>query len=510
MASEKEAYNVEESNTPSPSEEQGIAALKSNADIALQIIEGHEDIEYTKEEERSLLWKIDLHVLTIMMGSYFLQFLDKGALSSSSVFGLTEDLNLVGQQYSWAGSIFYFGYLIAQPVLGRALVYFSIPKYVGACLVVWSIILITTVATKNFAGLAVIRFLLGVCEATVSPAWVLLTAIWYKQNEQPLRVGIWYCGNAIGVIFGGLIAYGLGHIHSAISSWKWFYVIYGIITFIWGFVIFFFLPESPASARFLNEREKIIAVQRIRVNKTGIKNNTFKKEQVYEALMDPQVWLLVLIEFVGCLPAGGIQNFGNLIIKSFGFSSFETVLIGMPSGAIQGITLILSGIIIGLYRNTACHMQSLSMIPCIIGTVLVKKLPNHPNSTRAGKLVAFWIQYSNTVCDVGIFTLMTRNISGFTKKTVAGALLFIAYCVGMISAPQFFKADQAPGYQEGFNMMIVTWVILLILPQILRLYYVYENKRRDKEDELNPKQHIQNEEFLDLTDKNQNGFRYSL
>ena len=198
----------------------------------------------------------------------------------------------------------------------------SISKYVGACLVMWSVILVCTAAAHNFAGLACIRFFLGVCEATVSPAWVILTSMWYKKTEQPVRVAIWYCGNAIGVIFGGLIAYGLGHINSNIASWKWFYIIYGIITFFWGIIIYFFLPESIASCKFLNEREKLVAIERIRENKTGIKNNTFKWDQCKEAFLDPQVWLLVLIEFVGCLPAGGIQNFGNLILQSFGFTSF--------------------------------------------------------------------------------------------------------------------------------------------------------------------------------------------
>lgn len=43
--------------------------------------------------------------------TYVLNFLDKGILSNASVFGLRDDTHLVGQQYSWVGSIFYFGYV---------------------------------------------------------------------------------------------------------------------------------------------------------------------------------------------------------------------------------------------------------------------------------------------------------------------------------------------------------------------------------------------------------------
>ena len=213
-------------------ENKNLSQEKSNVDVALEVLGDLDHVEYTPEEEKKVLLKIDLHLMTFMIGSYILQFLDKNALSNSSVFGLLGDLHLEGQQYSWAGSIFYFGYLIGQPI----------SKYVGACLVMWSVILVCTAAAHNFAGLACIRFFLGVCEATVSPAWVILTSMWYKKTEQPVRVAIWYCGNAIGVIFGGLIAYGLGHINSNIASWKWFYIIYGIITFFFFFFIYFFLP----------------------------------------------------------------------------------------------------------------------------------------------------------------------------------------------------------------------------------------------------------------------------
>lgn len=483
-------------------------------DVALQYANRvSEEPEITAEEEKSVLLKIDLHLMPFLIMSYFLQFLDKSALSQSSVFGLTSDLGLVGQQYSWAGSVFYFSYMVGQPVASYMCQRFSIARYVGCCLVIWSIVLVCTVATQNFAGLACIRFFLGFFEAAVSPSWVLLTGSWYLKDEQPVRVAFWYCGNAIGVFVGGFIAYGLGHIRSSIPSWKWFYIIYGIITFFWGVLVYFKLPDTITNASFLNDREKFVAVERIRLNKTGVKNQVFKKYQMIEALCDPQILLLALIEFVGCLSASGISVFGSLIIKSFGFSSVNTMLLQSVSGVIQGMTLLGGGLIVAKCPNSATWTQSVFMIPCLIGTCIVKYLPNTPSRNRAGRLVAFWIQYSNTVSDIGIFSLMTRNYSGYTKRTTANFVVFVAYCVGMIAGPQFFITTQAPGYETGFRMMIACWVILMILPMVLRWYYQWQNKRRDKRDAednaIGKVVEVQNEEFMDLTDKEQRGFRYS-
>jgi hypothetical protein len=40
--------------------------------------------------------------------------LDKQSLSYASVFGMIEELHLHGTQYSWLGSIFYVGQLVAE------------------------------------------------------------------------------------------------------------------------------------------------------------------------------------------------------------------------------------------------------------------------------------------------------------------------------------------------------------------------------------------------------------
>ena len=41
----------------------------------------------------------------------------------------------------------------------------------------------------------------------------------------------------------------------------------------------FFFPDSPANAWFLTAEERVIAVERIKVNQAGVENKHFKVEQ---------------------------------------------------------------------------------------------------------------------------------------------------------------------------------------------------------------------------------------
>lgn len=61
-----------------------------------------------------------------------LQFLDKTTLGYSSVFGIIKDNKLEGQDYAWASSIFYFGYMLAEYPGVALMQRFPIAKFLGS------------------------------------------------------------------------------------------------------------------------------------------------------------------------------------------------------------------------------------------------------------------------------------------------------------------------------------------------------------------------------------------
>lgn len=67
-----------------------------------------------------------------MMISYMFQFLDKASLSFTAIMGLREDLHLVGTDYNWAGSIYYFGYLISSYPVGALMIRLPLGKTISA------------------------------------------------------------------------------------------------------------------------------------------------------------------------------------------------------------------------------------------------------------------------------------------------------------------------------------------------------------------------------------------
>lgn len=62
-----------------------------------------------------------------------------------------------------------------------------IGKYLGLCVFIWGGILMCHAACKNFAGLMAARFFLGLGEAAIAPGFALITGMYWKRSEQPIR-----------------------------------------------------------------------------------------------------------------------------------------------------------------------------------------------------------------------------------------------------------------------------------------------------------------------------------
>jgi ACS family allantoate permease-like MFS transporter len=147
-----------------------------------------------------------------------------------------------------ASSAFYFGYLAFQPFAGMLLNKMPLGRFVTCTAVVWAIVLFSTPGARSFSGLVACRFFLGFVEGGISPAYVLITGMWYKKDEIPQRTTLWFCGNGLAIIIQALLAYGIGHInHTAVATWRWFFIIYGLMGLAWSAVLFFFMPDSPLS-----------------------------------------------------------------------------------------------------------------------------------------------------------------------------------------------------------------------------------------------------------------------
>ncbi|KAF5228976.1 hypothetical protein FAUST_10706 [Fusarium austroamericanum] len=106
--------------------------------------------------------------------------------------------------------------------------------------------------------------------------------------------------------------------------------------------------------------------------------------------------------------------------------------------------------------------------------------------------------------------MVASNVAGFTKKSVASAMMFMSYTAGNIIGPFLFFPSEAPGYSSGFLATTICFGVSTLTMLLLRFTIIRENKRRDKlqQNSVGVHEERYHLELSDITDRKNLNFRY--
>ena len=512
--------STEPSNNPLKSEKSNLHVVssttstdhinhhKTSVDAAFDLSLQTQGIEITPEINKSLLRKIDLFIQPIIWAVYTLQYMDKVTNNYAGVMGIQRDLKLHSNEFSWLGTGFYLAYLIAEFPISQALQRLPFIKTLSSCIVIWGIVLCAHAGAHNSAQIITARVFLGVFEASVTPGFVILSSQWYRKEEQFARIAYWFSCNGAGNLIGGAIAYGLAHHAKSLSiePWRVLFIVTGLMTILFGVIFFFYVPENPSKAWFLTDEEKLYQVQRIRKNQQGYGTRKFKKYQVIEAFKDVRTWIYIIWGLTAQIPNGGLGSFGSILLnQTLGYSKEKSLLMGLPQGAIQ----VASGIITG-YIATRTGKRVIVGVGCCIITLIGSCLlafTHHAHSQLAG----YYLFPFYAIGMVTILASITSDAAGHTKKLTVSATFLVSYCVGNVIGPQTFRDKDAPQYQPARVTMAACLAVCTVDLFILLVVNTFVNNQRDKKFAEDPNYYTapENSEFLDLTDFENKNFRYS-
>ncbi|KAJ3548618.1 hypothetical protein NM208_g925 [Fusarium decemcellulare] len=499
--------------------------LAQTQDAETAAYAGQEAVYIDEATNKKLFWTVNRRILGCMLGTYFCQSLDKGTLNFSSIMNIKEDANLVGNQYNWLGTILYMGVLVGEYPTNFLLQKLPVAKYLSINIFCWGAVVACSAATHNFASLMVVRFLLGMFESCVQPAFIIMTGMWYTTREQVVLTSLWYCMQGVVLMFGGIIAWGVSHYNmdgddGIVKSWQLLFMVLGLATCVWAVFVGWWLPDSPMKAKCFNEDQKRLMIERVRANETGIQNKVWKRYQMVEALTDPIVWCYVVLQILSTLIIGGLGVFSNLIISSFGFTYLQTQLLNIAQGAVTVMVMIGGAWLATATRQTSLVMHAWT-IPPIIGTAIIYSFPPTP-SNRVGLLVAFYCTQFFLGNGCLIFSLISRNIAGQTKKSTTLTITFLFWAAGNMTAPQIFQDSDRPRYVKAFTAHFIIYALFNITLVAMRIILARRNHSKraaaaadmghestsdiNKADEKIAHAHA----FKDLTDIENPDFRYDI
>lgn len=457
------------------------------------------DSAVTEEECASTLRRIDVFLMPLMCISVLLQYLDKTSLNYANLLGITSDLKFSSFHYGWLGSIFYLGYLASSPVHGYFLQKFNIAHYLAANILLWGLTLTLHAAAFNYPGLVACRLFLGIFEGALTPGFILITGRFYKSKEQVARTSIWFSMNGVAQILGGAISYGvLNQRPSHLKVWQQLYIILGCITLAYAVAVFFFMPDKPETTKLLTERQRVVAIERVRGNKTGLHDRRFKRYQLIESLRDVRLYLIFALICASNIANGVSSNFSSAIIKGLGYDTKRTALIGMSTGGSEIVALML-GIVIAHYSGTRAVPGVFSFLVAIVGGILLLT-----NGDKVTLVAAYNLIFFFPVASPLVYSWLSSCLGGTTKKIVFNVALQLAYTSGNVIGPQI--AGVGPNYRQGKLVMCIMFAISIVLITSISLVHLVWNRRREARHDGQHDSALS--ELADYTDKELGSFRY--
>lgn len=150
---------------------------------------------------------------------------------------------------------------------------------------------------------------------------------------------------------------------------------------------------------------------------------------------------------------------------------------------------------------------SFGLMISIIGMALIVGLPLDNNSGRLG---GYYLTQASAMPFVAFLSLISSNVAGYTKKTTVAALYLIGYCVGNIIGPQTFRPSDAPRYVPAEVTIICCWCVCLCIMAFIYTYSRWQNSKKAKLRAEPQYVKLENQEWLDLTDRENPEFVYTL
>ncbi|OAP60802.1 hypothetical protein AYL99_05804 [Fonsecaea erecta] len=512
MADKTNVLHVDESNAAPISMEAATGQYQKpsvidtvHGDEALKVIAAVGGDDYwTAQEEKKLVRKIDRRLLPVLCLVYGIQFYDKAMLAQAALFGLEKDLDLnVGNRFVFSSSIFYLGFIVgAYPAIMMAQRW-PIERVAAGITFIWGVTVMCSAACKTYGSFYTQRFFLGVIEAGISPIFMLVVGGWYKKDEQALRMGAWYSCTGYISIVSPLINYGLGHITGgSLHSWQYMYLFAGGVTTLLSIFVEYFLPPDPIRAKHFTDRERYIAVARLRVNNAGVRNIHFKPSQVFDALTDVRFLLLFFTTFLMFFANGANSTMAPIIVHSFGYSTLNSLLLVVPAGFVSGTIELLVCYLAYRFKGIRIYLFVICVCTTMLSCLLLWQLPR---SAKGGLLFAIEILPAFGGGYAILMGLQIANTAGYTKRSVTASGLFIAWCLGNFTGPLLFKTKDAPVYAPAFAVTVAGLAAAVVLAIIYRFVCKFENSKRDESGMTEAYEHAYND---DLTDRKNKQFRY--
>ena len=302
-----------------------------------------EDADSNGATARSAMAKAMLRIVPFAMLAYLIAYMDRVNVSFASL-QMNADLKFSATIYGLGGGLFYLGYALFEVPSGAMASRYGARPWLARVMITWGVLAAGMMFVRTPMQFYVMRFLLGIAEAGLFPCLLLYFSAWFPAAWRGRAVSRMYVASPLGTALMGAVSASLLDLDGVggLQGWQWLFLVQGAPAVLLGIAILRFLPDTPGSAAWLNNSEKIWFGDAMARDAASIGEPA--QYGLFQALTHPMVFRIGMIGFVlNAATVGFVLSTPAVLISRAGLDTAQVGRLIALGGLLGAVTMLSAG-----------------------------------------------------------------------------------------------------------------------------------------------------------------------
>ncbi|MFA5322483.1 MAG: MFS transporter [Smithella sp.] len=268
----------------------------------------------TTAEDKKTVRKVFRRLMPFLCLLYVVAFLDRVNIGYAAL-SMNKALGFSNAVYGFGAGIFFVGYFIMEIPGNLIMTRVGARLWIARILITWGIISGLTALVSTPTQFYLVRFFLGVAEASFFPGIIYYLSTWFRLKDVAKAVAIFMMSLPIcNIIAAPVSTYLLGTAWLGWDGWRWLFILEALPAIVLGVMTPFYLTNKPADAQWLSGEERNWLVNTLAAEHAAKIER--KQYSVLQAFADRDVIILSAIYFMWVCGFYGITMFLPILVKA--------------------------------------------------------------------------------------------------------------------------------------------------------------------------------------------------
>lgn len=403
--------------------------------------------------EQNVIRKLFRRPIVFLFILFVFSFLDRINIGFA---GLTmgQDLGLTSTMFGLAATLFYVTYVLCGIPSNVMLGMIGARRWIATIMVAWGIASTCTLFATGPTSLYVLRMIVGITEAGFLPGILVYLTHWFPAVYRARANALFMIAMPVTMMLGSLVS---GYILALdgllnLRGWQWLFLLEGAPSVLLGVLVWFFLDDAPAKARWLTAEEKTaLAAMFERDRQQNVQPQAENGRPLWRQVLTPIVLLYTLAYFCLTNTLSAINIWTPQILQSFNQHS-SNIVIGLLAAVPQLCTIF--AMIWWSRRSDRRHERKYhTLLPFLFAAAgwLLASVTSHPLLQLGGIVMASMGSFSA----MAIFWTTPDRAIGLRARALAIAVINAVGNIGSACSPLFIGIlhDMTGSFNSGLWLM---------------------------------------------------------